>query len=451
MQGHLRSLAAAATAALLLSACGAGAPEGGQAAAESATIDYWLWDVAQQPQYQACADAFQKANPNYKVKITQYGWDDYWNTLTTAFVSGTAPDVFVSHLSRYPDFAAQGTILPIDDQVAKDKVDLSLFQDGLADLWVTKDGKRYGLPKDFDTVAVIYNSELLKDAGLKPEDMEKLEWNPKDGGSYEKTIAHLTVDKNGKRGDEPGFDKTKVAVYGLGLAGSGAGFGQTEWSMYAMSNGWQYADQNPWPSRFNYADPKFKETITWFTSLIDKGYMPSMAIAGAGVNQMDAYGAGKYAMVTEGSWNTKSYWNMKGVKSVLAPTPVGPTGKRASLFNGLADNISAATDNPDAAWAWVKFLGSPACQEEIVADEAVIFPAIKSAKVKAEAAFEKIGIDVEPFTMHVEEGTTHLAPISDHWADITATMTETMDAIFSRKAGVDALDGANERVNGLFG
>lgn len=53
--------------------------------------------------------------------------------------------------------------------------------------------------------------------------------------------------------------------------------------------------------------------------------------------------------------------------------------------------------------------------------------------------------------MHVEEGTTHLAPISDHWADITATMTETMDAIFSRKADVDALDGANERVNGLFG
>ena len=44
-------------------------------------------------------------------------------------------------------------------------------------------------------------------------------WNPTDGGTYEKTIAHLTVDKNGKRGDEPGFDKTKVEVYGLGLDG----------------------------------------------------------------------------------------------------------------------------------------------------------------------------------------------------------------------------------------
>ncbi|MFB4283299.1 ABC transporter substrate-binding protein [Nonomuraea sp. MTCD27] len=445
-----RCLAVAGAAVLLLTGCAA-EPEGGAAAGGPATIDYWLWDVAQQPQYQACADAFHKANPQYTVKITQYGWDDYWTTLTTAFVSGTAPDVFISHLSRYPQFAAQGQLLPINEQVAKDKVDLSIYQDGLADLWVTKDGQRYGLPKDFDTVAVIYNTEKVKEAGLKPEEMAELTWNPRDGGTYEKAIARLTVDKNGKRGDEPGFDKKNVATYGIGSNGSGAGFGQTEWSMYTMSNGWQYADQNPWPTRFNYSDPKFKETIKWFTSLIEKGYMPSMDIVNSGVGQIDAYGAGKYAMVTEGSWNTKSYWALKDVKSALAPTPVGPIGKRASLFNGLADNISATTDNPEAAWAWVKFLGSPACQEEIVAKEATVFPAIKTATAKAEQAFAAAGIDVKPFTMHVQEGSTHLAPIADHWADVTATMTETMDSIFSFKSDVNALDQANATVNGLFG
>ncbi|MEU8105984.1 sugar ABC transporter substrate-binding protein [Nonomuraea muscovyensis] len=451
MKSHLRSLAVAATATLLLSACGGGQDTGEGAAAGPVTIDYWLWDTAQQPQYQACADAFKKANPQYTVKITQYGWDDYWNTLTTSFVSGTAPDVFVSHLSRYPEFAAQSQLLPITDLVAKDKVDLSQYQDGLADLWVAKDGQRYGLPKDFDTVAVIYNTDKLKEAGIKPEEMTKLTWNPQDGGTYEDVIAKLTVDVNGKRGDEPGFDKKHVATYGLGLAGSGAGFGQTEWSLYTMSNGWQYADQNPWPTKFNYADPKFKDTIRWFTSLIDKGYMPTMEIASAGTGQIDAYGAGNYAMVTEGSWNTKTYWALKGAKSALAPTPIGPTGKRASLFNGLADNISAGTDNPDAAWAWTKFLASPACQEEIVAKEAVVFPAIKAAMPKAEQAFADAGIDVKPFTMHVQDGTTHLAPIAEHWADITAIMTETMDSIFSRKSDVNALDEANTKVNALLG
>jgi multiple sugar transport system substrate-binding protein len=445
-------LAVACAAVLLLTGCGADKDgDAPAAAAGPATIDYWLWDTAQQPQYQACADAFHKANPQYTVKITQYGWDDYWNTLTTGFVSGTAPDVFVSHLSQYPQFASQGQLLPITEQVKRDKVDLSIYQNGLADLWVTKDGQRYGLPKDFDTVAVIYNTKKVKEAGLKPAEMAELSWNPQDGGTYEKAIAHLTVDKNGKRGDEPGFDKKHVATYGLGLNGTGDAFGQTEWSMYTMSDGWNYADQNPWPSRFNYADPKFKETIKWFTSLIDKGYMPNLDIVSSGVGQIDAYGAGKYAMVTEGSWNTKTYWALKDVKSALAPTPIGPTGKRASLFNGLADNISANTDNPDAAWAWVKFLGSPACQEEIVAKQAIVFPAIKTATVKAEQAFADAGIDVKPFTTHVQNGTTHLAPIAEHWAEIKATMTETMESIFAFKSDVNALDQANATVNGLFG
>src|SRR5260221_13853949 len=57
-------------------------------------INYWLWDNNQRPFYEACAAAFEKQNPDIKIKITQTGWFDYWNALSTAFVSGTAPDVF---------------------------------------------------------------------------------------------------------------------------------------------------------------------------------------------------------------------------------------------------------------------------------------------------------------------------------------------------------------------
>jgi ABC-type glycerol-3-phosphate transport system substrate-binding protein len=67
-------------------------------------INYWLWDNNQLPSYRACAEAFEKQNPDIKIKITQTGWFDYWTALSTAFVSGTAPDVFWDHLSRYPDF-----------------------------------------------------------------------------------------------------------------------------------------------------------------------------------------------------------------------------------------------------------------------------------------------------------------------------------------------------------
>jgi multiple sugar transport system substrate-binding protein len=63
-------------------------------------INYWLWDTNQQPSYQACADAFEKKNPDIKVKITQTGWFDYWTSLSTAFVSGILTPELLLHSRR---------------------------------------------------------------------------------------------------------------------------------------------------------------------------------------------------------------------------------------------------------------------------------------------------------------------------------------------------------------
>ena len=222
----LAALAAAAALTIPLAACSSetdtgGAPAGGaiDTSTASGEVNYWLWDANQMPAYQACAAKFQEANPNVTVKITQYGWGDYWTKITNGFVAGTAPDVFTNHLAKYPEFVSQGQLLALDETLAKDGVNLDQYQPGLANLWVGQDGKRYGLPKDFDTVALFYNKKLIADAGVSEEELKNLAWNPTDGGTYEKVIAHLTVDANGKRGDEPGFDKTKVKVYGLGLDG----------------------------------------------------------------------------------------------------------------------------------------------------------------------------------------------------------------------------------------
>ncbi|WP_129667300.1 ABC transporter substrate-binding protein [Phytoactinopolyspora endophytica] len=436
---------------VLLAACGGddGGSGGDGDSAAGGTITYWLWDANQLPAYEACADAFHEANPDVRVNIEQFGWDDYWNKITTGFVGGTAPDVFTDHLSRYPQFAGQNQLLAIDEFVERDGLDLSIYHEGLADLWISQEGERYGLPKDWDTVAVFYNEELLDDAGLTPEDMADLDWNPDDGGSYEEVIARLTVDANGVRGDEPGFDPDNVEVYGLGLNGAGEGFGQTEWSMYAFSNGWTHTDENPWGSQFNYDDPAFVEMVDWWRGLIEKGYMPSFEQATAGVSMMESYGAGTYAMVTEGSWNTGAYMGLSDVQTGLAPTPVGPSGERTSMFNGLADSIWAGTDNPEGAWAWVSFLASAECQN-IVAEHAVVFPAIQESTELAQTAFEESGVDVSSFTVHVEEGTTYLAPITDNWAEVTAIMGSTMDSIMSFSSDTDALTGANAEVNALF-
>ena len=61
----------------------------------------------------------------------------------------------------------------------------------------------------------------------------------------------------------------------------------------------------------------------------------------------------------------------------LAPTPTGPDGSRASIFNGLADSIWSGSKNKNAAAKWVEYLASPACLD-VLGQQGVVFPAIAS-------------------------------------------------------------------------
>ncbi|MDR6793307.1 sugar ABC transporter substrate-binding protein [Pseudarthrobacter oxydans] len=446
MKKSLGAVAVAAAMALSLSACSGSS----SSSEESATgeISYWLWDANQLPAYQQCADDFQAANPDITVKITQRGWDDYWSTLTNGFVGGTAPDVFTNHLGRYGELAENKQLLAIDEAVEKDNIDLSAYNEGLADLWVGQDGKRYGLPKDWDTIGLFYNKAMLSSAGIPEDQMKDLTWNPEDGGSYEKVIAHLTVDKNGKRGDEPGFDKNNVDVYGLGLNGGGDSSGQTEWSYLTNTTGWSHTDKNPWGTKYNYDDPKFQESMEWFAGLADKGYMPKLETT-VGASMADTFAAGKSAINAHGSWMIGQYTGYKGIEVGIAPTPVGPEGERASMFNGLADSIWAGTEKKDAAIKWVEYLASADCQD-VVASKAVVFPALKASSEKAAEAFQAKGVDVTAFTEHVKNKTTFLYPITDNTAKVKGIMEPAMDAVVSGKAPASSLTQANEQVNALF-
>lgn len=415
-------------------------------------LTYWLWDSAQLPPYRACAKAFMDKNPDINVEIIQYGWDDYWTQLTATMVGEAAPDIFVNHTSQFAKFASLGQLLDLEPMVKKDNVDLKQYEPGLADLWQGQSGgHRYGLPKDWDTEALFYNQKMLKDAGITEAEMQNLTWNPKDGGTFEKVIAKLTVDKNGKHGDEPGFDKTKVATYGIGYNESGGAYGQVQWSMYAIANGWHYGDKNPWPTKWNYDDPKLVETIKWWRSLIEKGYMPPFSVATSGVGTIESLSSGAYASLFEGSWNISNIVNTKGGPFKAAPTPIGPLGKRASVMNGVGDSIWSGTKHPKEAWEFVKFMGTQECQG-IVADAGIVFPARHDVLPRAEAAFAKLGVDPKAFSIHVKDGTTALSPVADNWQALATIMKPAMDTVMIEmdQDPMPILQDATRRANQLM-
>ena len=385
------------------------------------------------------------------VNIEQFGWADYWQGLTTGFASGSAPDVFADHLSYYPEFVSQGQLLGISDRIEKDDVDLSIYQDGLADLWQDQEGERYGLPKDFDTVALFYNDQMASDAGLTADQLSALEWNPTDGGTFEQAIAALTVDANGVRGNEPGFDKSdrrrlwtralRQRTQRLRPADLGA--------VRAQQRRLVLRRQDPVDHGVQLRRPEFTDTLAWYHSLQEKGYMPSVDIALSEQDPLNGYLAGRYAVVSDGSWMNGSYLGQDDVPTKVAPTPIGTSGERATVFNGLSDGIWSGTKNPDAAWEWVKYLGSADCQD-VIAESAVVFPAIKTSTEKATEAFAAKGWDITGFTTQVVDGTTKLLPIADNWSTVNDTMTAAIESYLQGNGDAASIAAANDEVNALF-
>lgn len=426
-------------------ACGSDDDEGGS----GVTLDYTLWVDAQLPAYQACADAFHAKNPNITVTITQLAWDQYWQSLTTKVVSGDAPDVFTNSVAYYPQFLQNKQILDIEPMVRRDKVDLGQYQEGLAELWV-RDGGRYGLPKDWDTIALLYNRDMVARAGVDPATLADLTWNPDDGGSFEDLIAKLTVDRNGRRGDEPGFDRTKVQTYGLVADLASGAFGQTSWGNFAVSTGWYYVDRNPWGTRFNYADPKLTATIAWFDSLQDKGFSPRFDKQSS-VGTDAVLESQQAAVGITGSWMAGYYLGTTvRQKYAFAPLPTGPAGRRSAI-NGLSDAIFAGTRHKEEAWQWVKYLASAECQE-IVAAKAVVFPAVRTASDQALAAFTAKGQDIRVFvdTAKAPDATFPL-PITENSARVADLVQNAMDSVWlGQQAPADALTTANNEINSLF-
>ena len=435
-------------AGAVLTACGSGKDD---AADGSVTLDYWLWDDNQLASYQSCADAFHTANPDITVKITQTAWAQYWQNLTTQLAAGQAPDVWTNQASYYPQFVESQQILDIQPFVDADQVDLDQYQEGLADLW-TKDGQRYGLPKDWDTEAIVYNSDMLKEQGIDAADLADLSWNPTDGGTFGQTIAKLTVDDQGRNGLDPAFDKDHVKVYGYLPEWNDGSQGQNGWGELAAANGFTYLDKNPWGTRFKYDDPKLVETIAWYKSLTDKGYAPKLDEQSTlGIDAV--MNSGKGALTIAGSWTINTYLGEDAKqKFALAPLPIGPSGTRKSAINGLSDAIYAGTENKDAAWKWVKFLGSTDCQD-LVAANAAVFPAIKTSTEKALAAHKAKDRDVQVYVDYTKTpGGTFLLPITDHGTEINQIVQDALQSVILGQSDPESsLKKVNQQVNDLFG
>lgn len=135
-------------------------------AQDDLTLEFVVWNYSLET-IQDNVKQFEAANPGIKVKVTDYTWPDYQDSLVLRFRGDTPTDVIYGGQDWLPAWGAAGFIAPLDSVAPAGAVD-ELKKDiaGFALTDVTYKDKVYGLPYYADTISFIYNKKILADAGI---------------------------------------------------------------------------------------------------------------------------------------------------------------------------------------------------------------------------------------------------------------------------------------------
>ena len=156
-------------------------------------------------------DEFEKAHPNIHVTIETFPYSEYQPKLTTQFSSGGGPDVYWVNTPMIASWRQDGVMEDLTSKIKAANINLSQYLPTLVNLH-TFNGKLYGLPKDWDTIAYFYNADYLAQHHITVP--SGLTWNPANGGTWLSFLKSLTYDTGGHSAASPGFNASSVATYG---------------------------------------------------------------------------------------------------------------------------------------------------------------------------------------------------------------------------------------------
>jgi len=90
---------------------------------------------------EATVEEFQKLNPNIKVEMVGVPWGDYNAKLLAMYAAGTPPEVSANYAAGFATFYINKAILPLDDHIKANNVDLSVLEKAAVDS-VTRDWRK---------------------------------------------------------------------------------------------------------------------------------------------------------------------------------------------------------------------------------------------------------------------------------------------------------------------
>ncbi len=313
------------------------------------TVEWWFgWGANGEPVMHKTLEAFNLAHADVYVHGLS---TDNGSKLLPSIAAGTPPDLALGNIP-FPELAARGSLLPLDDYFAKSKV-FAQKDDIVNTLWEDGqwEGKQYGLGtlECGPRVGYAYNADLVSSAGLDP-DKPPLTWDE----AYDWHTKVTKFDKSGNL-EILGFDP-------LDACGGLPPRSDIQY-VWGVSFGFQWWDQKTY--KFNLTDEKFVQVLKTIKKFYDFVGVEKMKAYRSTYGMWSGYPTASFDAGVEGAM-ISGYWT-PGQEAATNKAKLGYTwvpnveerrGKKFQLPGGHPAVIPQGAKNPDQAFMFMEYLST---------------------------------------------------------------------------------------------
>jgi multiple sugar transport system substrate-binding protein len=253
-------------------------------------------------------------------------YTDYNMQIQADFIAGTAPDAFYVDVNMFPFFDSIGVLEPLDRQA----VNANAFYDNLINGFIGASGQLYAVPKDFSTLAMYVNLDMLSAVGLAPSDIPT---------SWEGLIDFLPGFQ-AQLDEAFGSDSVAAMTYNLDLARN----------LHLLNRGASVIGAD---DKATLDTPGVAGNFQLLMDLTATGAIHRPADLGMGWNG-EAFGVGRTAIMEEGNWVYGYLNNEFDINFAVLDMP-SYKGDRSSMIFTVGYGIYSQSQNKDLALEWVRF------------------------------------------------------------------------------------------------
>lgn len=364
---HRHSLAAILLLfALIAAACGGsgfteggGDEDGGEEGAQGPAQLQLMVASSGEAEDKALRQIVKKYNDESENTVKLNVVPEFDTTLQAALAAGDPPDVFFVTDLRLPDLVEAGALQPAEGKIENEED----FYPSLKDAF-TYDGQFWAPPKDFSTLALQYNVDMLEEAGVEP---------PTNWDELAAAAEKLTKD---------------------GVVGLVLGPEYARWGAFMFQAGGAVTNEDY--TEMTVDSEEVKTALAYLKEMHEKGHASTQAELDAGWPG-EAFGQEKAAMTIEGNWMVGAMENdFPDVNWKTAELPEGPDGKGTFAFT-VAYGVARNAKNPEASFDLVNYLVG----EEAMAEYTQAFPVMPSRQSLADQWREQ-NPELEPFLIGAE-------------------------------------------------